>query len=74
MVKPGKAGGRDGYTGSRGKVRQGWSLATLSGAAEVPLSNAGFLAKPVACANSVLNACVYSSASLSSSIYGGQAQ
>lgn len=54
MVNPGKAEGRDGHTGSRGKFRPGWSLATLPGVAEVPLSSAGFLAKPL----SVLTRCL----------------
>ena len=40
MVNPGKTEGRDGSTGSRGKFRQGWSLATLPNVAQVPLFSA----------------------------------
>jgi hypothetical protein len=69
-----RTGGRDRDTGSKDKVRQGWSLATLPGVAEVPLPSAGFLAKPVTCNNSVLNACVYSGVSPSQLYHGGQAQ
>lgn len=74
MVNPGKAEGRDGHTGSRGKFRLGWSLATLPSVAEVPLSSAGFLAKPTACANSVLNAYIFSGTSLPQLYPWGQVQ
>lgn len=74
MVNPGKAEERDGHTGSRGKFRPGWSLATLPGVAEVPLFSARFLAKPTVCANSVLNAYIFSGTSLPQLYPWGQAQ
>lgn len=74
MVNPGKTEGRDGYTGSRDKFRQGWSLATLPNVAQVPLFSAGFLTESTACANSVLNAYIFSGTSLPQLYPWGQAQ
>lgn len=74
MVNPGKAEGRDGHTGSKGKFRQGSSLAILPSVAEVPLSSAGFLTEPIACANSVLNTYIFSGTSLPQLYPWGQAQ
>lgn len=48
MVKPSlKIGGRDGYTGSEGKVRQGWILVSFPGVVEILWSSAGFHANPI---------------------------
>lgn len=74
MVNTGKTESRDGYTRSRGKFRQGWSLATLPSVAEVPLFSAGFLPEPIVCANSVLNAYIFSGTSLPQLYPWGQAQ